>query len=136
MDSNLQTGKIVAFCCNYTATVAPETLREAGLIPANLEFRKLPCTGRIEVPALLDAFEGGAEAVFVAGCHENECHNLSGSRRAGKRVKYTKEILEELDIDPSRVEMFFVNRAETEPIIEAVREMTRRISKLGRLHAI
>jgi len=136
MESNHQTGKIVAFCCNYTATVAPETLREAGLIPEGLEIRKLACTGRIEIPALLDAFTNGAEAVFVAGCLENECHNLSGSRRAEKRVKYTKGILKELYIDPSRLEMFFVNRAETEPIIAAVREMTGRISELGRLHAI
>ncbi|NIA08221.1 MAG: hydrogenase iron-sulfur subunit [Nitrospiraceae bacterium] len=133
MDSNHQTGKIVGFCCNYTATVLPETLRESGLIPEDLEIRKLACTGRIEIPALLDAFTDGAEAVFVAGCQPNECHNLSGSRRAEKRVKYTKEILKELDIDPNRLEMFFVNRAETEPIIEAVREMMGRISRLGQL---
>jgi F420-non-reducing hydrogenase iron-sulfur subunit len=135
MNNNHQTGRIVAFCCNYTVSVATDTLREAGLFPDSLDLKKLPCTGRIEVPALLDAFEQGAEAVFVAGCRADECHNLSGSRRAEKRVGYAKMLLKELDIDPDRIEMFFVHCGETEPIVEAVREMTARISKFERLHS-
>ncbi|PXF54856.1 MAG: hypothetical protein C4B57_05520 [Deltaproteobacteria bacterium] len=134
-NSNHQIGRIVAFCCNYTAGVATDTLREAGLIPESLEMKKLSCTGRIEVSVLLDAFEKGAEAVFVAGCRADECHNLSGSRRAEKRVGYAKILLKELDIDPDRIEMFFVHCGETEPIVEAAREMTARISKLERLHS-
>ncbi|MFO8240958.1 MAG: hydrogenase iron-sulfur subunit, partial [Dissulfuribacterales bacterium] len=119
-NNSCQVGKIVVFCCNYTTSVSTDTLREAGLIPENLDVKKLPCTGRIEVSALLDAFEQGAEAVFVAGCRSDECHNLSGSRRAEKRVGYTKRLLAELDIDPDRVEMFFVHRGETQPIVDAV----------------
>ena len=136
MNNNHQTGKIAAFCCNYTASVATDTLREAGLITESLDIKKLPCTGRIEVHALLDAFEQGSEAVFVAGCRADECHNLSGSRRAEKRVGYTKKLLKELNIDPGRIEMFFVRCGETQPIVEAVREMTKRISKLEQLHSI
>ena len=135
MSNNNQLGRIAAFCCNYTASVATDTLRAAGLIPESLDVKKLPCTGRIEVRALLDAFEQGAEAVFVAGCSVDECHNLSGSKRAKKRVGYTKKLLKELDIDPGRIEMFFVHCGETQPIVEAVREMTARISKLERLHS-
>ena len=135
MNNNHQIGRIAAFCCNYTASVATDTLREAGLIPESLDVKKLPCTGRIEVRALLDAFEQGAEAVFVAGCRADECHNLSGSRRAEKRVGYTKKLLKELGIDPDRIEMFFVHCGETQPVVEAVREMATRISKLEQLHS-
>ena len=135
MNNNHQIGRIAAFCCNYTASVATDTLRKAGLIPESLYVKKLPCTGRIEVRVLLDAFEQGAEAVFVAGCRADECHNLSGSRRAEKRVGYTKKLLKELGIDPDRIEMFFVHYGETQPVVEAVREMTARISKLERLHS-
>jgi F420-non-reducing hydrogenase iron-sulfur subunit len=135
MNNSHQIGKIAAFCCNYTASVATDTLREAGLIPESLDVKKLPCTGRIEVRTLLDAFEQGAEAVFVAGCRADECHNLSGSRRAERRVGYTKKLLKELNIDPGRIEMFFVHCGETQPIVEAVREMTTRISKLEQLHS-
>ncbi len=119
---------IKGFCCNYTLSVDLDALKKEGLVPEGLEIERLPCTGRLEVPELLDAFTEGADAVFVVGCQVDKCHNLSGSYRASKRVKYAKKILEELDMDPGRVEMFFADRGETEPVVEAARVMSERAS--------
>ncbi len=124
-------GQIVGFCCNYTASVPAEVLIEAGLIPENVELRRLPCTGKLEVRAILDAFTQGAQGVFVAGCRVDECHNLSGSNRASKRVAYARDLLKELDLDPGRLEMVFVPRGEAEPIVEITREMERRVSDMN-----
>ncbi len=121
-------GDIVGFCCNYTANVPAEVLKEAGLVPETLRIRRLPCTGKLEVAAIMDALADGAEGVFVAGCRVDECHNLTGSQRASKRVAYAKEMLKELDLDPGRVEMIFVPRGEAGPIIQAAREMKTRIA--------
>ncbi len=118
--------KIKGFCCNYTASVSVDALKEAGLVPEDFEMERLPCSGRLEVPQLLEAFEQGADAVFVAGCMIDDCHNLSGSRRASKRVGQAKKIIQELGMDQSLVEMFFVGRGETGPVVEAVREMISR----------
>jgi len=115
--------KIKGFCCNYTLSVDVEALKREGLVPEELEIERLPCTGRLEVPELLDAFTEGAEAVFVVGCQVDKCHNLSGSYRASKRVKYAKQILAELDMNPDCIEMFFAGRGETEPVVEAARIM-------------
>ncbi len=122
--------EIVGFCCNYTVSVEPSVLKERGLVPENIEFKRLPCTGRLEVPAILDAFAEGAKAVFVAGCKIDECHNLSGSKRAAKRVQYARKILEELGLEPERLEMVFVPRGESEPIVEAARELKMRLSTM------
>ncbi len=121
--------KIKGFCCNYTASVGVDALKEAGLVPEDFEMERLPCTGRLEVPQLLEAFEKGADAVFVAGCMVDECHNLSGSRRASKRVGQTKKIIQELGMDQGLVEMFFVGRGETGPVVDAVREMASRLEQ-------
>ena len=115
--------KIKGFCCNYTMSVDVDALKEGGLVPEGLEIDRLPCTGRLEVPDILDAFTDGADAVFVVGCQMDKCHNLSGSYRASKRVKYAKEILKELDMDPDLLEMFFAQRGQSEPIVEAARLM-------------
>ncbi len=115
--------KIKGFCCNYTLSVDDDALRQEGLVPRGLEIERLPCTGRLKVPEILDAFAEGADAVFVVGCQIDKCHNLSGSYRASKRVKYVKEILKELDINPACVEMFFAGRGETEPVVAAARVM-------------
>ncbi len=119
---------IVGFCCNYAGRVSEEVLREAGLMPDGVRIERLPCTGRLEVTTLLDALEAGADAVFVAGCEEGTCHNLSGSHRAHKKVGVAKGILAELDMDPGLVEMFFVPRAETGPLVSAAREMASRVA--------
>ncbi len=121
-------GKIVAFCCNYVTSVPAETLVEGGLVPEGFEINRLPCTGKLEVKALLEAFAHGAQAVFVAGCKIDKCHNSSGSYRAAKRVKYAKKILEELSIPSDRLEMIFVDRGETGPVVEMAKAMQERLS--------
>jgi len=128
------TPKIVAFCCHYAAGVPQETLSEAGLLPEGFKMERLPCTGRLEIPAMLEAFEQGAEAVMVAGCRLDECHNLSGSKRAARRVGVVRNILTELNVDPGRIEMIFVARGETESIVEAARKIASRVSAMGLLH--
>jgi coenzyme F420-reducing hydrogenase delta subunit len=123
--------RIKGFCCNYTISVDIDTLKREGLVPEGVEIERLPCTGRLEVPHLLDAFTDGADAVFVVGCEQDKCHNLSGSRRAEKRVGYCKKLLQELDMEPGLVEMFFAGRGETEPVVEAARIMAQRAGSAG-----
>ena len=121
--------KIIGFCCNYTAQVPVEVLEKEGVIGKGVELRRLPCTGRVEVPMLLDAFTDGAEAVFVAGCKMDGCHNKTGSLRASKRVKYTKSLIEELGISPANLEMFFAERGSTGDVVDAIKEMEKRLEK-------
>jgi F420-non-reducing hydrogenase iron-sulfur subunit len=118
---------IVGFCCGYTLDVDDNVLKKSGLLQENVKLIKVSCSGKIEVNQLLDAFTDGASAVFVAGCANGTCHNLKGSKSAEKRVGYAKEILKEMDMNPDLVEMFFVPRKETEPVLRAVKEMLSRV---------
>ncbi|OCC15529.1 Methyl-viologen-reducing hydrogenase, delta subunit [Dissulfuribacter thermophilus] len=121
--------RIVGFCCNYTAQVPVDVLEKEGVIGEGVIIRRLPCTGRLQVSELLDAFSDGAEAVFVAGCKMETCHNKTGSLRASKRVKYAKSLIEELGMDPQLVEMFFADRGSTADVVEAIKEMEKRTTK-------
>lgn len=121
--------KIIGFCCNYTAQVPVEVLEKEGVVREGVEFRRLPCTGRLEVSMLMDAFTEGAEAVFVAGCKIDTCHNKTGSLRALKRVKYAKALIEELGMRPELLEMFFADRGSTNDVVRAVKEMEKRMEK-------
>ncbi len=118
---------IIAFCCNYTLSASEEALKQEGLMPDNVTIRLLPCTGRLEIKDLLDAFVEGAEAVVVVGCEKDSCHNLKGSVRAEKRVKHVKGMLKELGMSSDLVEMYFAHRKGSEPLIRAVIEMNQRI---------
>lgn len=127
------TPDIQAFCCHYTSqqTLAEgrETMAAEGF-PATVTINRVVCTGKLEVSTLLAAFENGADGVYVAGCPIDQCHNLMGSQRAGKRVTAIKKALAELGVEEGRIEMFYLPRGFHPEFIEAARTMDQRIRNL------
>ena len=96
-------------------------------------------SGQQEIPVGgLAAFERGVDGVIVAGCLEGGCHFQEGNLRARRRVERAKQILEEVGIEPERLEMFNLSSAEGPRFAEIVTLMSERIAKLGlsplRLH--
>lgn len=99
--------------------------------PSNIKIIQVPCSGRVDIKHLLKAIEDGADGVFVAGCLEGECHFMTGNLKARKRVNYVKKVLEELGIEPERVEMFNLSSGEGTKFADISREMVERVKKLG-----
>ncbi len=123
---------VVAFCCHFCAYTAADlagTMRLQYL--PSVRIIRLPCTGKVDVRVLLEAFEKGADVVYVAGCLEGDCHYLKGNFRAKKRVALAKRILEDAGIGGDRLEMFNMSAAMGPRFAEVAREMTERIRKLG-----
>jgi len=99
--------------------------------PTNVKIVKVPCTGRVDVLTVLKAFEAGVDGVYLAGCLEGECHFLKGNLRAKKRVKYLKQLLEEVGIEAGRVEMYNLSSAQGQRFAQIATEMTEKIRALG-----
>lgn len=99
--------------------------------PPNVRIVNVPCTGRVDMLHLLKAIEDGADGVYVAGCHEGECHFQNGNLKAKRRVAAVKKILEEVGLEPERVEMFHVSASDGPGFAAAARQMTERIRGLG-----
>ena len=99
--------------------------------PSNIKVMQVPCTGRVDIIHLLKAIEDGADGVYVAGCLEGECHFINGNLKARKRVNHVKKILEEIGVEPERVEMFNLSAGEGPRFAEIAREMDERIRSLG-----
>jgi len=99
--------------------------------PSNIKVIQVPCSGRVDIIHLLKAIEDGADGVYIAGCLEGECHFLTGNLKARKRVNYVKKVLEELGIEPERVEMFNLSAGEGPRFVEIAKEMSERIQELG-----
>ena len=123
---------ILAFCCHYCAYAAADLAGSMRLqYPSNVRVLRLPCTGKIEVNYILTAFEHGIDAVIVAGCLEGGCHFLEGNLRARKRVERAKKLLQEIGLEPERLDMFNLSSAEGPRFAEIVTEMNRRVKQLG-----
>ncbi len=124
--------KIVAFCCNYCAYAAADLAGSMRLqYPPNIRIIRLPCSGKADNQAILDAFLEGADGVLVIGCEEGDCHFIGGNFKAKKRVNFAKNMLKECGIEPERLE-FRNNSAASGPQLATLfTEMTERVRELG-----
>ncbi|MBU0511659.1 MAG: hydrogenase iron-sulfur subunit, partial [Chloroflexi bacterium] len=88
--------QITAFYCIYCGYMAADT---AGALkiqyPANVKFVRMPCTGKTDPRYLLEAFEQGADGVYIVACPIGNCHHVRGNERGLARVQHTKKTLDE-----------------------------------------
>lgn len=124
--------EITAFYCIYCGYMAADT---AGALqvqyPANVKFVRLPCTGKTDIRYLLEAFEQGADGVYVVGCPIGNCHHVRGNERGQARLQRAKKILNEIGLGSERLDMFFMSGSQAQAYANAARTMTERIRKLG-----
>jgi coenzyme F420-reducing hydrogenase delta subunit len=124
--------KVVGFLCRWCSYAGADLAGAMRLqYPPEIRIVMVPCTGRVDILHLLQAFEIGADAAFVSGCHEGDCHYLSGNLFARKRVKKMKQILQEVGLEPERVEMYHVSASEGPKFAAIAQEMTERAYRLG-----
>ena len=124
--------QITAFYCIYCGYMAADT---AGALhiqyPANVKFVRMPCTGKTDARYLLEAFEQGADGVYIVACPVGNCHHVRGNERGHNRVKHTQKILDEIGLGSERLNMYFMSGSQGQSFAMAAQEMTERIRKLG-----
>jgi coenzyme F420-reducing hydrogenase delta subunit len=123
---------IAVFSCHYCSYAAADLAGSSRIqYPPNIRVIKIPCTGRVSVNHILKALECGADGVYVAGCLEGTCHFISGNFKAKQRVQYAKNLLSEINMEPERVQMYFMSAAEGAKFANVAKEMTETIRELG-----
>ena len=123
---------ITAFYCIYCGYMAADT---AGALhvqyPANVKFVRMPCSGKTDVRYLLEAFEQGADGVYVIACPIGNCHHVRGNERGRARLQRAKKILDEIGLGGERLDIFFMSGSQAHAYANAAQTMTDRIRKLG-----
>lgn len=124
--------EITAFYCIYCGYMAADT---AGTLhiqyPANVKFIRLPCTGKTDIRYILEAFEQGADGVYIVACPIGNCHHVRGNERSLKRVQRAKKLLDEIGLGSQRLEMYFMSGSQGGTFAMAAQEMTERLRQLG-----
>jgi coenzyme F420-reducing hydrogenase delta subunit len=99
--------------------------------PVNVKIIRVPCSGKVDALHIVKAFEKGADGVYVAGCLEGDCHFKNGNERAGRRIAYVKQYLEEIGIESERLEMVQVSAGMGYRFAQIATEITEKIRALG-----
>ena len=123
---------IVAFCCHYCAYTAADMAGSMRLsYPPNVKIVRVPCTGKEDIKHILQAFQQGADGVYVAGCLEGDCHFKNGNIKAARRVARAKKLLKEIGIEEERLEMITMSAGMGERFARTATEITEKIRNLG-----
>lgn len=96
--------KILGFVCKLS-NLANFNLQPQINLKENIsiEIIELDCLGKLDEILILESFNQGADAVFAAGCPEDECFNIKGSLNAKKSVNRAQKILKKIGFEQERL---------------------------------
>lgn len=124
--------RIVAFLCNWCAYAGADMAGVSRMkYPANVVPIKVMCSGRVDAEFILDAFEKGADGVFIGGCHPGDCHYVNGNLRTRKRIAMLKKLLAEMGINPKRLRLEWISATEGQKFSRVIKEFVEEIKELG-----
>jgi NADPH-dependent glutamate synthase beta subunit-like oxidoreductase/coenzyme F420-reducing hydrogenase delta subunit len=105
---------IIGFCCQYglfgTGTLA-RLWRDA---KAGVWIVPVLCVAKVEDTHILEAFETGAEGVFIAGCGD-QCARENTTRWVQHRVDKVRKVLQPVGIEPERLQVFALGTTPEDP---------------------
>jgi F420-non-reducing hydrogenase iron-sulfur subunit len=129
-----KTPRIVAFLCNWCSYAGADLAGTTRLKHrADLRVIRVPCSGRVDPGFVLKAFERGADAVLVGGCHPGDCHYVTGNLNARRRFFVLKHLLSLLGVEEERFVVAWCSAAEGAKWAELVNGICETVEKLGPL---
>ena len=124
--------KIIAFLCNWCSYVAADAAGVSRLVQKpNVRVIRVFCSGMVDPSYVIKAFEAGADAVLLAGCHPGDCHYMSGNIKAMRRAGLLKKLLTELGVEAPRFRLEWIAASEQHRYVGVVNEMIEEVRSLG-----
>jgi coenzyme F420-reducing hydrogenase delta subunit len=90
----------------------------------------LPCSGKVDVPYLIKAFETGADGVAIVTCQKNECRHFEGNLRAHKRAEAVESLLEEIGLPADRMAVFECGKQGAGQVLGEIKQFIDRVRNL------
>jgi len=126
--------KIIAFTCTWCGYPSANL---AGVnkiqYPANIRIVRVMCSGSVEPGVIMDAFENGADGIIVIGCLMDNCHYVSGNKKAQERVDSLKKLFDIVGLDSRRLRTEWINASERAKFAKTVSEFVDEVRALGPL---
>ncbi len=127
--------RILGFLCNWCCYAGADL---AGVsryqYPPNMRTILLMCSGRVDPAHIFRAFSTGQDAVFIGGCHLNDCHYVThGNYDALSMVYICKKLLEHIGLNPERLRLEWVSAGEGIRFAEIMTDFTKKLKELGPL---
>ncbi|MFB6354791.1 MAG: hydrogenase iron-sulfur subunit, partial [Halobacteriales archaeon] len=128
IDAALETNpeeKVITFACNWCSYAgADQAGIEKRTYPPGARIIRTMCSGRVDEDFVDYAFEQGAGAVLMSGCHIGDCHYIDANTYAKERYERKKSKLErDDDFDEDRLQLEWISAAEGRKFADKMTEM-------------
>ncbi len=125
--------RILGFLCNWCCYAGADLAGVSRFqYPPNMRVIRLMCSGRVDPAHIFRAFATGQDAVFIGGCHLNDCHYVThGNYDALAMVYVCKKLMEHIGLTPERLRLEWVSAGEGILFAGIMNEFVPKIEKLG-----
>ena len=124
--------KIAAFLCNWCSYAGADLAGVSRFqYPPNMRVIRVMCSGSVNPLYILRAFQSGADAVLVSGCHPGDCHYIKGNLYARRRFALLRNLLSFIGVDPRRFQVSWVSASEGDKFAAVVKEVIEEARALG-----
>lgn len=127
--------RILGFLCNWCCYAGADLAGVSRFqYPPNMRVIRLMCSGRVDPAHIFRAFSIGQDAVFIGGCHLNDCHYVThGNYDALAMVHVCKKMMEHIGLNPERLRLEWVSAGEGIRFANIMNEFVPKMEKLGPL---
>jgi len=127
--------RILGFLCNWCCYAGADLAGVSRFqYPPNMRVIRVMCSGRVDPAHIFRAFSTGLDAVFIGGCHLDDCHYVThGNYDALSMVYICKKLLEHIGLNPERLILEWVSAGEGIRFASIMNEFVPKIEKLGPL---
>ena len=124
---------------DVAVNICENCIPEAGHLPrqwsqdgVHVIVREVPCSGKTDSQYLLHTLEDVTLGVCTIACPPGECRLAQGNYRAEVRIRTMHRLLEEIGLEPERVEFLqFSPESSYDDLERLVRGAVKRLNALG-----
>ena len=124
-------GMICNWCCYGGADLCGVSRFQ---YPPFIRLIRVMCSARVDLAHILLAFSTGQDAMFVGGCHLDDCHYITnGNYDALSVVTIARKLLEHIGVNPERLRLEWVSAGEGIRFANIMNEFAKQVEEMGPL---
>jgi heterodisulfide reductase subunit A len=123
--------KILAFRCHWCSYGGADLAGTSHFeYSSNERGLRVMCSARMDADFIYEAFRLGAGAVLYSGCHEQDCHYITGQPVGARRADRLLKAFDRMGMTPGRFRIAWISAAEGDKYAQTINEMQETLDSI------
>jgi len=123
--------KILAFRCHWCSYGGADLAGTSHFeYSSNERGMRVMCSARMDADFIYEAFRLGAGAVLYSGCHEQDCHYITGQPVGARRAERLLKTFDKMGMTPGRFRIAWISAAEGDKYARVINEMQETLDSI------